>query len=88
MKHVFPRYPKLPQGTKVQRTGWLGEILIGTDGKVLKVWPLRENQFSPPFPAFNKAITDALNEWQFAPFVVFGKAVPICMPVFVGVHWE
>ena len=37
-------------------TRCLGEALIDSAGKVVRVWPLREIQFAPPMPAYNAAI--------------------------------
>ncbi len=47
---------QVPPGTSGSGI-WMAEALIDTSGKVTEVWPLRELRFTPPFPAFNMAIT-------------------------------
>ena len=51
--NIVPRYPDLPQDT-VGRGGWVGELLVGETGDVVRVWTLREPDLTPPFPAFTK----------------------------------
>jgi hypothetical protein len=83
--HVVPAYPPIPDGT----TGggvWIGEILIDTQGRVSGVWTIREVTFTPPIPLLNKAITDAVAKWQFAPAAVDKVPVPICRTVSVNVN--
>ncbi len=84
---VHPSYPDLPPGT-VGSGVWIGEFLIGTTGKVIRVWPLREIEFTPPFPPFNAAIRDAVEKWQYEPFAPDGVAVPFCVTVTVHVNWR
>jgi hypothetical protein len=67
---------------------WVGEALIGPDGRVRKVSVLRDLKFEPAFPQFSNAITDAIREWRFAPTTVAGNAVPVCMTVSVNIHWK
>lgn len=84
---VHPKYPKLPPGA----TGagmWAGEALIDTKGNVARVWSIRKVEITPPFPAFNKAIVDAIRQWHFEPVRVDGKAVPVCMTVTVNINWS
>jgi hypothetical protein len=83
--HVVPAYPPIPDGT----TGggvWIGEILIDTEGTVSGVWTIREVTLTPPIPLLNKAITDAVAKWQFAPAAVDKVPVPICRTVSVNVN--
>jgi outer membrane biosynthesis protein TonB len=65
---------------------WIGEVLLSTDGKVARVWTVREVEFTPPFPAFNQAIVDALKKWEFTPVVVKGEAIPLCTTVTVNIN--
>jgi hypothetical protein len=65
---------------------WIGEILIDTQGRVSGVWTIREVTFTPPIPLLNKAITDAVAKWQFAPAAVDKVPVPICRTVSVNVN--
>ena len=83
--HVVPAYPPIPDGT----TGggvWMGEILIDTEGRVSGVWTIREVTLRPPMPLLNKAITDAVAKWQFAPAAVDKVRVPVCRTVSVNVN--
>ena len=74
-----PRYPELPQGTL---SGGLAvhEVLIGPDGKVRAVWPVREPTFTA-VPAFSQAIVEALLTWEYEPHRVGGVARPVCLVV-------
>jgi hypothetical protein len=63
--NVVQRYPDLPKDTAGQG-GWVGELLVAETGNVVRVWTLREPDLTPPFPAFTKAITDAVSRWRFS----------------------
>lgn len=80
VRNVQPKLPKPPKGTTVGGV-WLGELLIGTDGKVVRVWTIREIQVTPPLPAFNQAIAAAMGAWEFEPLTIESKAVPGCLTV-------
>ena len=87
IRYAWPKYPAAPPGT----TGsgmWIGEALINTSGKVVRVWPIREVEFEPPFPSFNSAIADAIRQWEFEPLILQGKAAPVCMTVTVNINWS
>jgi hypothetical protein len=58
----------IPDGTSGGGV-WIGEVLIDTLGRVANVWTIREVKLKPAAPALNKAITDAVLKWQFAPAV-------------------
>jgi hypothetical protein len=87
IRNVSPKYPELPQDTRGSG-GWLGEVLVSQSGKVARVWPLREVRFTPSFPAFNTAITDAIQQWEYEPLLVRGKAVPLCITVSINIDWQ
>jgi protein TonB len=87
LRDVPPKYPQLPPGTRGSGV-WLGEVLIGSSGKIARVWALREVRFVPPFPPFNNAITDAIRQWEFEPVLVQGKAMPVCVTVTVNINWQ
>ena len=78
---------RLPEGT-VGRGWWVGEALIDVPGKVAQVWPMREVEFTPPFPPFNNAIVVAIRQWEFEPVFLNGTATPVCMTVTVIVEWQ
>jgi hypothetical protein len=87
LRHVPPKYPELPPGT-VASDVWRGEVLINNAGKVAHVWPVREVKFVPPFPAFNNAIADAVQQWEFQPLLMEEKPTPFCMTVTVHIDWQ
>ena len=87
IRDVRPKYPELPPGTTGSGT-WIGEALINNSGKVVRVWPIREVQFKPPFPSFNSAITDAIRQWEFEPLIVQGKPATVCMTINVNINWK
>lgn len=66
----------------------MGEALVNNSGKVVRVWPIREIEFKPPFPLFNSAITDAIRHWEFEPLTVQGAPAPVCMTVTVHIDWQ
>jgi hypothetical protein len=84
---VKPEYPAIPAGS-VGSGIWVGEAVLGADGRVRGVSVLQDLKFSPPFPAFSKAISDAVLQWRYTPTVVDGKAVPVCMTISVNIHWR
>jgi outer membrane biosynthesis protein TonB len=45
-------------------------------------------KFVAPFPAFNNAITDAMQQWEFEPLLVQGKPAAFCMTVTVNINWQ
>lgn len=75
-----------PEGTG--SGNWLGEALIGEDGKVREVWTLRHVHFDPPWPEFEAAIAAAIRDWTYEPVVVDGKAVPVCLTVSTNINWK
>jgi hypothetical protein len=86
-RRVLPDYPVIPAGTTGGGT-WIGEILIDARGKASRVWTLREVKLTPPLPALNRAIADAIAKWEFAPAAVDGVAVPACQTVAVNVNLD
>jgi hypothetical protein len=54
LRDVSPSYPKLPPGT-VGSGSWVGELLIDAQGKVARVWTIREPRLTPAYPPFTKA---------------------------------
>jgi hypothetical protein len=87
IRHVSPTYPPFPAGTTGQGI-WIGEVLIDSRGKVSQVWTIREVVITPPLPGFNKAITDAVGQWEYTSPQVNKAAVPVCMTVTVNVNVE
>jgi len=67
---------------------WIGEVLVDPQGRVVRVWPVREVRFTPPFPPFSQAIIDAIAKWEFAPVMVKNDARPVCMTVTVNINWR
>lgn len=87
IRDAHPKYPTFPPGT-VGSGNWIGEALIGTDGKIVRVWVLREVTITPPFPAFNQVVVDAIRQWEFEPLRIDGVVAPICMTVSVSINWS
>ena len=87
VRNVAPNYPELPAGT-LGSGPWAGEILIGIDGGVVRVWTTRAVRFTSPFPPFNRAIVDAIQQWKFEPYRVRGQATPVCLPVTISIDWS
>ena len=85
LRNVMPKYPNDWASRRVKGVPWVGEVLIGADGKVERIWTLREVEATPPWPEFNQAITTAIGQWLFEPTVVEGRHVPVCMAVTVGI---
>jgi len=83
--HVLPAYPPIPEGTRGGGV-WIGEILIDAHGRVSKVWTIRQVRLTPAVPLLNKAITDAVVKWEFAPAAVDNVPVPVCRTVSVNVN--
>lgn len=87
IRDVRPNYPQWPPGT-TGRGMWMGEALVNNSGKVVRVWPIRDIEFKPPFPSFNSAITDAIRQWEFEPLTEQGAPAPVCMTVTVHIDWQ
>jgi hypothetical protein len=88
IRNASPNYPAVPQDTIVRGGTWVGEVLVDRQGSVIEVWSTREVGFEPPFPAFNRAIVDALRQWRFSPLVVRGQRVPWCTTVTNSINWS
>jgi hypothetical protein len=86
VRNVAPNYPELPPRTRGSGS-WMGELLLSAEGKVVKVWAVREVWFSPPFPSFNQAIVAAIGQWEFEPLVLDSRPVPACTTVTVTIDW-
>ena len=76
-KRVNPPYPAEALAAGVQGVVIM-EATIGTDGKVTDVRVLR------PIPLLDQAAMDAVRQWEYAPTVVNGVAVPVVMTVTVN----
>jgi len=87
IRGLSPSYPKLPPGT-IGSGMWIGAVLVNNSGKVAKLWPIREVTLKPAFPAFNKAIVDAILGWEYEPVLLGAKPSPFCMTVSVNIDWQ
>jgi TonB family protein len=76
LKDVPPVYPEIAQSARVQGVVVV-EAVIGTDGHVTEARILRS------IPLLDLAALDAVKQWEFAPTVVDGVAVPVVMAVTV-----
>ena len=77
---TMPEFPDLPTGTSA-KGNWVGELLVGADGTVRRVWVLRETQLTPTVPSFNEAIVSAVERWEYEPYIVDGLVLPFCVTV-------
>ena len=57
------------------------EALIAPSGKIEKVWPLKS-----PCPQVDRAITAAVQQWEYAPTLIESKPVPVCIIVSTILH--
>jgi len=87
VRYVPPKYPALPPGTSKSPGVWAGEFLIGIDGTVVQVWPIREFRFTPPFPPFNQVIVDSIKGSLYEPLKIDGRPIPVCVTMTVNVDW-
>jgi hypothetical protein len=86
-RRVPPKYPEFPPGTAASGI-WMGEVLIDSKGKVVRVWTIRDVDIKPPLPAFNKAIVDAIRTWEFEPLKIENEPLPFCMTVTTNINWR
>jgi TonB family protein len=77
VKHVRPEYPDLAKQARVQGVVFL-ECGITAEGKVAHVRVLR------PIPLLDDAARDAVRQWEYAPALEDGVAVPVMMTVTVN----
>lgn len=86
IKDVQPIYPDIPPN-RIGHGNWVGDVLIGTDGSVAKVWTVRKVEFRPPFDEFTDAIVSAVLQWQFRPIIMDSRLTPACLRTTVLVRW-
>lgn len=86
-RSASPKYPEFPPGT-TGRGVWVGEALVDSQGKVVRVWTIREVEITPPLPAFNKAIVDAFRLWKFDPLLIDNEPRPFCVTITTNVNWS
>jgi len=86
-RYVSPKYPELPEGTSGSGF-WAGEFLIDGGGMVIGVWAIREVRLTPPLPAFNQAIVDAIRQWKFEPPMIDGRPAALCSTMTVMINWQ
>ena len=77
LKDVPPVYPPLAQQARVQGVVII-EATIGGDGAVRNTRVLRS------IPLLDAAALDAVRQWEFAPTLLNGVAVPVIMTVTVN----
>ncbi len=86
-RRAAPKYPPFPPGT-TGRGIWIGEALVDSTGKVVRVWTIHEVEITPPLPAFNKAIVDAIRQWEFEPLRINKEPRPFCVTVTTNINWS
>jgi protein TonB len=81
VRDVRPVYPPIARTANV--TGVvIMEVRIGPDGRVEDAHVLRS------IPLLDEAALDAVKQWQFAPTLMNGQAVPVIMTVTVNFTLE
>ena len=76
VKTAAPVYPEIAKAAGIELAVML-EITIGTDGKVVRAQVLRGH------PLLDQAAIDAVMQWEYAPKILDGRAVPVIMAVTV-----
>jgi TonB family protein len=74
VKDVRPEYPAAAQSARVEGAVVL-DVIVGADGKVADVKVTRS------IPQLDAAAVAAIKQWEFAPTMVNGVAVPVLMTV-------
>ena len=87
-KHVQPSLPSLPRATTVAGNVWIGEALVDTNGRTVRVWTLREPQLTPAPPGVTDAITAAVQQWEYEPLLIDKTASPFCKIVTFTIDWQ
>jgi TonB family protein len=77
IRHVAPRYPPIAQQARV-RGVVIVEAVIGETGHVTYARVLRS------IPLLDQAALDAVMQWEFAPMLLNGQAVPVMMTVTIN----
>jgi len=77
VKYVPPVYPELAQSARVQGAV-IVEAVIGPDGRVQDAKIVRS------IALLDQAALDAVRQWEYAPTVIGGVAVPVIMTVTVN----
>ena len=67
---------------------WMGEALIGADGRVQKVWTRRSPAWEPAWPEFDDLVAANIRSWVYRPSVVDGSPVPVCLAMTVNIDWR
>ena len=78
LKDVAPAYPQMAVQARLQGLVII-EATIGTDGAVKDMRVLR-----PVNPLLDEAALDAVRQWEYAPTLLNGVAVPVIMTVTVN----
>lgn len=83
-KHVEPLLQSVPPGTPAASgvwNVWIGEALVDTKGRTVRVWTLREPKPTPESPGLSEAIVAAIQQWEYEPLVIEKTPTPFCKTV-------
>ena len=80
------RVPASVQGVRTAGSTLIYEATIGEDGQVRDVRLLRPLPAHAGYPEMDRAAREALLTWRYAPTVVDGRAVPVCLSMSVTVE--
>jgi TonB family protein len=76
-RHVGPEFPGgIETNSIVSIT--IGEIVVGTDGRVVAARLLRSH------PLFSQAVLDAVRQWEYEPTLLNGVATPVVITFTIG----
>jgi len=87
-KHVQPSIPSSPRAAYVAGNVWIGEALIDTKGRTVRIWTLREPKLTPARPDITDAITAAVQQWEYEPLLIDKEARPFCKIVTFTLDWQ
>ena len=77
LRRVEPKYPAIARAARKEGVIWL-QVMIGSDGRVAGAQVVRS------IPLLNQAALDAVQQWEFAPAISQGQAVPVIADVEVS----
>jgi len=87
VSRVQPKYPDT-SGHRFSSSLFILEAVVDRNGAVRDVHFLRAPEITPPLPAFNAAIADAISAWRYKPATMNGHPVCVYLTVTVSIHFR
>jgi TonB family protein len=78
LHHVEPKFPR-----EVTSPLWLGAVVLDTSGAVKAVHRVRPVTGDA---ALDEAVTKAVKQWRYEPYLVDGKPTEVCVAVSLQIH--